>query len=727
MRDSLTCALLLSTTILLVPTAYAQMSNADSPTEASSRTSDANSSDDSDIVVTARRRDESLMTVPVAITALSNETLERYHATDLSAISELTPAVIVANYKLNGGGSIAVRGISTPATQVGFEQAVSVAIDGIQSSNGQVTQLGFFDLQQVEVMKGPQALFFGKNNTAGVISIVTAGPTADFQAKLRTRYEFRADEWITEAAVSGPLSETIGARLALRYRNMEGYLHNLARPVANPFYNAATGASASVAILPGASDTRPGESEVLGRLTLKFDPSPAFSATLKAAANYTSDSGAGVATQNIGPCTGLRPRVNGIPDPFGECVPDSRITLGDVSPAIASTIRGHGVHADGSPGGKMRLWLGSLDMRYHLGDLTIASLTGYSNMRYTYFSGADQTTFSQLTVYEDQIQRDFSQEVRLSSDFKSPVNFLVGGFYQHSSRSVVNDNKLNDGQYNLAQNRFTGFHNFARQPGDTLSAFGQVRWNVMPVLELAGGMRWTRETKDFRKIGLYGFGSFDVSQTTYPGSTTPGVLRGHFQDENLSPEVTLSWRPTGDLTIFAAYRTGFKSGGFGMTNPLQRTTTIGAVDFNSESVKGVELGAKGRFLNRRLLITGNIFAYNFKDLQVNTYDPVLIAYTINNAGRLRQRGFDVDLSFRPNRTVHLHGALAYTDNEFKNFTGQCYSYTFPTGTIRATAMPPPNCSFVNTTALTLQQDYSGRTPARSPKWSGNAGIDLRLP
>lgn len=720
-------ALLLSSAAVAATAASAQTTEVTPPAVPVDQTGVSDNDDDQDIVITARRRDERLMSVPVAVTALSGATLERYNATDLGAIGELTPSVIVADYKLNGGGSIAIRGVSTPATQVGFEQAVSVAIDGIQSSNGQVTQLGFFDLQQVEVLKGPQALFFGKNNTAGVISIMTAGPTASFEAKLRAGYEFRADELITEAVVSGPITDTLGARLALRYRNMQGYLKNLARPIANPFYNPATGAPASVATLPGASDTRPGESEILGRFTLKFDPTPDFSATLKVAANYTDDSGAGVATQNIGPCTGPNPRVNGIPDPFGECIADNRITLGDVPAHIASTIRGRGVNSDGSPGGEMRLWLGSLDLRYEMGALSLASLTGYSNMRYTYFSGADQTTYSQLTVYEDQIQRDFSQEVRLSSDFEGPLNFLVGAFFQHTYRSVVNDNKLNDGQYNLAQNRYTGFHNFAKQPGDTISAFGQLTWDVTPTIEVAGGARWTQEKKRFRKAGLYGVGNFDVSGTTYAGATEPGVLSGRFKDENISPEITVSWRPDNDHTIFVAYRSGFKSGGFGMTNPLQRSTTIGAVDFGSETAEGFELGAKGRFLDNKLSLTANIFAYDYKDLQVNTYDPALIAYTINNAGRLRQRGADIEANFRPTRNLNLHAAVAYVDNSFRDFVGQCYSYTFPTGTTRATAVPPPNCSFVNATALTLQQDYSGRTPARSPKWTGNGGFDLRIP
>jgi hypothetical protein len=114
-----------------------------------------------DIVVTARRRSETLVSVPVVVNVVTAETLERNRADDLSRIGELTPTVVVGAYKSNGGGSVAIRGISSPANQTGFEQAVSVAIDGIQTSDGRITQMGFFDLQQVEVMTGPQALFVG--------------------------------------------------------------------------------------------------------------------------------------------------------------------------------------------------------------------------------------------------------------------------------------------------------------------------------------------------------------------------------------------------------------------------------------------------------------------------------------------------------------------------------------------------------------------------------------
>lgn len=679
----------------------------------------------SEIIVTARRRDERLMGVPVVVSALSLDTLERYNADSLQNIGDLTPTVIVAPYKINGGGSIAIRGISTPANQIGFEQAVSVAIDGVQSSNGHIAQLGFFDLQQVEILKGPQALFFGKNNTAGVMSITTAGPTREFEASLRTGFEFNAAEFITEGTISGPLTDTLGARLAVRYRNMDGYLRNLSRATPNPFYNPATGAPAAAGLLPGASDDRPGEEEFLGRLTLRFEPSSAFRATLRMFGAHSVDSGPGVASQNIGPCSGPNPRVSGVADPFGECVADNRISLGDIPPVIAATIKDY--PADGAPRGELNAILASLNMEWNIGQFTLTSLSGYSRVKYYYNSGADQTTFSQLAQLEGQVQRDFSQELRLASDFDGPLNFTLGAYFQDARIFAEQDTKLNDGNFNAASGRYVSFQWEARQRARTESAFAQLNWDITDQIELAGGARWTRETKNFNKFNLYGIGAFNTLATVYPGSDRVGVLEGRFRDENISPEVTLTWRPDNNHTLFAAFRTGFKSGGFGLTNPLSVTSVIGGVDFGSETVSGFEVGGRAILLDGRLNLSAAAFAYNYDDLQVNTYDPTLIAFTINNAGSVRQRGFELEGNFRASHILNLHGAIAYVNNAFRDFTGQCYSYTFPVGVTRANAVPPPNCSFANTTNLTLQQVYDGRTPARSPEWSGNGGFVFDIP
>ena len=678
-----------------------------------------------DIVVTARRRGERLMDVPVVISAINAETIARYNSDDLTAIGELTPTVIVGAYRANGGGSIAIRGISSPANQTGFEQAVSVAIDGVQTSNGRIAQLGFFDIDQVEVLKGPQALFFGKNSPAGVISVRTPLPGSRFTAGVKGSYEFVADEVTVDAFASGPLTESLGARVAVRYRNMDGFLRNLAQPTTNPFYRPATGAPAAAALLPGTSDRRPGDEEILGRVTLAFEPVDGIDATLRVFGAHSTDAGAGAGSQNIGPCTGPNPRVSGIADPFGECRIDNRVTVGDVPEVIGRTFRG--LKTDGTSSGELNAIVSSLAVNWRLGPFTLASLTGYNKFKYDTFSGFDQTTFSQLAQVEKVGTDEFSQEFRLSSEFEGPLNFVLGVYFQKATLDSFSDTKLNDGQYNAAANRYTAFETIAKQKGRTYSAFGQLLFDVTPEIELAGGARYTRETKRFDKENVYGILVFNTRNTMYPGSDEVGHLQGRFKDENISPEVTLSWRPDRNHTIFAAYRTGFKSGGFGLTNPLQVSTRISGVDYDSEKARGFEGGGRAILLNGRVNLSAAAFAYTFSNLQVNTYDPAIIAYTINNAGAVRQRGFEIEGDFQPTEFLQLHGALAYVRNRFRDFTGQCYAFAFPVGTTRATAVPPPNCSFVDTTRLTLQQVYDGRAPARSPEFAGNAGFIATFP
>jgi outer membrane receptor protein involved in Fe transport len=678
-----------------------------------------------EIVVTARRRSETLISVPVTVSVVGQQQLISNNANDLSKIGELTPTVIVGAYKSNGGGSIAIRGISSPANQAGFEQAVSVAIDGVQTSDGRIAQLGTFDLDQVEVLKGPQALLFGKNNTAGVISIKTADPTDHLEVTGRAAYEFVGREVTTEAAVSGPVFDGLGARLAVRYRNLDGWLRNTAQPIANPFYSAATGAPAGAAQLPGTTDTRPGDEEVLARLTLKAQIAPNVTARSKTFYGHDSDAGPGTATQNIGPCAGPNPRMYGIADPAADCAVDNRTTIGNLPAAISQTMRGG--TADGSPYGKLTVFTQLVELGWKPGKIAIDSTTGYNYTKYRFFSGLDQTSYSQLAFFDEQRAEQFSQELRFTSDFGGVFNFMAGGFYQTTRLHDNNDTKLRDSNYNAAANRYSSYEDFSLQTGNTLSGFAQLLVKPVPTIEIAGGARYTQERKTFDKQNLYGIGTFATQATLYPGSGQAGVLHGHFADHNVSPEATITWRPTSELTLYAAYRTGFKSGGFGLTTPLQTGTRIGDADFTSEKAHGFEGGIKGVAFNGRVRFSLNAFDYRFTDLQVNTYDPSRVAYTINNAGEVRQHGAEAELNWQAADILRLHGAVAWTHNRFHNFVGQCYGYTFATGTTRATAAPPPNCSFVNATALTLQQDFEGRAPARSPDWAGNGGVELSLP
>src|SRR5690606_34408344 len=131
-----------------------------------------------EVMVTARKRTESMRDVPVAVTVLGGDDVERYAATDLTKIGQLIPQVIIAQTSGSGSGaSFAIRGVGSSSLDSGIEQTVSVNVDGLQLSRGRLITQGFFDVSQIEVLKGPQALFFGKNSPGGVISLTTVGPT----------------------------------------------------------------------------------------------------------------------------------------------------------------------------------------------------------------------------------------------------------------------------------------------------------------------------------------------------------------------------------------------------------------------------------------------------------------------------------------------------------------------------------------------------------------------
>jgi iron complex outermembrane receptor protein len=260
---------------------------ADAPLSAARSATD----DVREVVVTARKREELLIAVPAAVNAISSADLMRYGATSLTEIAQLVPQVIIA--KTGGGGagaSLSIRGIGSSPLDAGIDQTVSLNIDGMQISRGRLVTQSFFDLEQVEVLKGPQALFFGKNSPGGVISLKSLGPTKDVEAHLQAGYEFNADQRFTEGAISGPITDTLGVRLAVRASNMDGYIRNNAEPLADP--------SDPSHPSGGAAHRRdPGTSEVIGRLTLDWRPVENLGAILKVLGSKESDNGETAGTE----------------------------------------------------------------------------------------------------------------------------------------------------------------------------------------------------------------------------------------------------------------------------------------------------------------------------------------------------------------------------------------------------------------------------------------------
>jgi iron complex outermembrane receptor protein len=258
--------------------------------EASAQSDESTPGAIEEVVVTARKRDETLISTPVVVTAVTGADMTRRGVTNLDGVARMVPQMLIGNQSGSvQGGNISIRGIAGPDSNPFGDQAVSFNIDGVQIAKGFVRRMTEIDIAQVEVLKGPQALFFGKNSPAGIVSIRSADPTDSLEAEVAVGYESEAEEIRTTAHLSGPLSDTFGARLAVSYSEMDGYLVEPTPDSRFGFPN------------PFANDTddNPESEDYAVRGTLQWTPGDEFDAKLKLNFASTDNNGPAANTQFI--------------------------------------------------------------------------------------------------------------------------------------------------------------------------------------------------------------------------------------------------------------------------------------------------------------------------------------------------------------------------------------------------------------------------------------------
>ena len=428
-----------------------------------------------EITVTARQRTERLLDVPVTVTALGSADLQRYAADDLSSITEMAPQVSVAKQASGGGSSFIIRGIGSSTLDTGFDQSVALNIDGIQTSRGRSLQQSYFDMGQVEVLKGPQALFFGKNSPAGVISLTSANPTQDFEAGATLGYEFEAEESLLSGFISGPLTERIMARLAIQARDSNGWIDNVT-------YKGVAGAEPATGMDMLPSDRwSPKETEFLGRLTVLFEPTDTLTASLKFTAGVSDENGEGTNGEIIACPIGFVTNGGTMVDPYADCKANQRVSATRIPKELLGGVI---VAEDGESYSKYEPIIGSVTLNWDTAPMDVTSVTGYYRYKLQYYqNGFEKTIFalnfgSQLEVYDS-----FTQEFRGLSKFDSMFNFMVGAYYQDATL----ENKQSFRIAPLPEDPATGFYQSISKSGDvdskTYSLFGQLMVDLTDNLE----------------------------------------------------------------------------------------------------------------------------------------------------------------------------------------------------------------------------------------------------
>lgn len=661
-----------------------------------------------EILVTARRRDETSLAVPVAITAVGAAQLERQNITSLADLSKVLPGLKVGEVSGGVGGTIVLRGVGTTAgSNPSFEQTVSTNIDGVQLSRGNAIRLGQIDMQSIEILKGPQALFFGKNSPAGVISIKSADPGEELEVVARGGYEINARETRADFVVSSPLSDTLGVRLALSASNMEGWRIN----------DSGRAQAAANAIVPGAVKSfeprGPNKLFYFGRGTLLWEPSEAFD--FRGKFTYARETGVGyqqgggfqrIYCPNGAPAQASQATAlnGGVPNPalaaalgVDNCRADNRYANGNLNPAFAAA----SLFSDLSGAANYMQLVGSGEINYRPSDdFTLTAITGYVRQTEFRFDTYGNSPSDAVAAVDFKGQTSFSQlsqELRLASNFDGPFNFLIGGYLDETTLKTNTVLIVNGPVFDH------------RIKGNGYSGFAQASWTILDGLELAGGARISREERA---------ATIDRNGVRQP------LLISDAAWNNVSPEASITYRPTERLTFYGSYKEGFKAGGFnaGLNSGGPLVAPGPNNLYNPEKAEGFEIGAKGLLLDGTLRVNTAAYTYLYSNLQVNSLDnstgvPII---RVNNAAAARVKGVEADFVFRPRALdgFDLHGAVSYNHSNYTNFLATCYIGQ----TVAMGCNVNPNAS-----GVFQGQQLGGQPLINAPRWNAGIGFNLERP
>ena len=619
-----------------------------------------------EVIVTARQQAETLQDVPVTIAALTEEDLDRYNITSLVDAAKMVPNMVIAQGGSGNGSSLRLRGIGSSSISAAFDHSVAINLDGVVVNRGRFIHNSYLDMGQLEVLKGPQSLYFGKSATAGVVSITTNDPGDEFEFQLGAGIETEYDGTFYEMVISGPITDTLGARLAVGGSENDELFEN---------YSFDNDPNAAI----NGAEKYYGDESTNVRLTLVWEPTDNFKAKLKYNYSEFDNSGAGTAyTEEVCP-EGAHQRTTAVGLFFqgvDDCKLNGNTSKIGLNPALRAGLPEG--YDDGQPGLEQETDFISLQMDWDINEnYTLTSITGWVDLEHweldDYSYGAGVFGGLHNNLYES-----ISQEFRISSQYDGALNFQAGLYWQEVEQEFdAYQYAANIGL--LAPDPITGWgydynkHHFLDT--DVISAFVAVYWDINDRTELTFGARYTEEDKEGRieipYVHLFLQGTFSA----------PPIIDGlEFEDDNISPEIAINYYLNDDVSVFAAYKEGFKSGG--IDNSALPTATLSPPDgdfsflvYESEEAEGFEVGMKGNFLNDSLRLNATIFTYEYTDLQVQLFNSTAIQFSTFNASALETEGLEFDLLWNTNvEGLTLRSAWAWTDTvyseDFINATGE---------------------------------------------------------
>lgn len=601
---------------------------------------------DEDVVVIARRREERLLDVPIAVSALSQTDLAKLQAVDLSGIQGAIPNVnLVQGRGSSTSANFFIRGIGQPDALQTFDPAVGVYVDGVYLSRIQGALLNLFDVQRVEVLRGPQGTLYGKNTIGGAVNIVTRKPDlADLHASADVTYG-AYNQVLLNGYVTAPLvRDVLALSVAGTYDTRDGLV----------------------------TDPRTGRrfndrNLWAGRGILRFKPADGFEFTLSG--DYTKQRNAATLGYPTAPLlqTSLFPAAAPTLVPAEPYGPYNFRASTSLTPAQGQRLDHWGIG-----------FTAAVDVT---DTLQFVSITGYRKLDPNFFIDIDASQFLLGDVFVGVDQKQFSQELQLKYN-GSRLKGVFGLYYL--------DESVRSHQEAYGNDIFTllgGPVTFTRLIDDaqntkSYAAFGQFTYDLTDRLAFTGGLRYTREDRRYNRFTntISTLAALNNLQFRFPDN-----LPAPLNTDNLAsfdawtPSFTLSFKPDRDTLLYASANRGFKSGGFnGRANSVNDLTlVVGGVPtivnrFRPETVWTYEAGGKASFADGRVKLSAAAFYSDYSDFQARVGGGVVGAantgvFPVINAGKLQIWGFEVEGIVKPARALTLSGSIGYLDAKYLRF------------------------------------------------------------
>ncbi|MBN8817450.1 MAG: TonB-dependent receptor [Sphingomonas sp.] len=649
---------------------------------------------DGDIVVTAQRREQRLQDVPVAVSVVTGDALTRQNLTSLNDVAARLPNVKISTGTI--ANAITIRGVGS-GPNPGFEQSVATFVDGVYRSRSRSTRAALFDIERVEVLKGPQTTFFGANAIAGALNIVTRKPGDVLNFNAAATYVPSTEEYDLQLGLDAPLSNTLSARVAGRVAGSSGYIKS-----------------------DYTGDEGPRDRSVQGRIALKWEPDADFRSDLRVDAGRSRNRNAGM-YQLVG------------------CPPPASFTIAAVN-TCGRYLAQNGGRVENqldyhSSSGRT---YGNYDFIEGAWTNSVKVGTGSINMISGYFwhqnQNAGQGIPFPLTdavggtngypTYQNETYRQFSQEIRYQSGVGGTLEYMVGAYAAHGElrqRSIAGFRYQAFGARDTtrtfnAASPLAG-NNIITQNDTTWSGFASATVRPIERLRINLGARYSsiRKRADRQvKPGLSdNFASPDTFVPVTPaqeaiissilGSVTANFANPERTDKKFMPSASVQFDIAPRVMVYASYTNGFKAGGysFGANNE----------QFSPETVDAYEVGLKGSFFDRRLNSDLTFYRSDYNNLQETSLQLQpngSISSLVQNVAKSRSQGIEFNNSLRAAPWLTLNANIAYLDATY-------------------TSYPNGACTIAALAQITgCRQNLTGKRRPFAPKWSGNVGARMTM-